>query len=133
MIRPCEYKDKLDLLQMAKSFHAGYCDGQLHLASAIDLICKILNEGISFRSDNGFIGGIIMPHPFTGHSVLVELAWWSQDKSGIKLLDTFIQAGKDEDVHEIRMSTMGTSSDTAAKIIQRKGFAVAETQYSLTL
>jgi hypothetical protein len=73
-----------------------------------------------------------MPHPFTGHSVLVELAWWSRDTSGIKLLNTFIQAGKDLGMHEIRMSTMGTSSATVDKIIQRRGFAVAETQYSLT-
>lgn len=133
MIRPCYEYDKYDLLAMAESFHAGYCDGQLDLIRAVDLIDHILDNGISFRSDNGFIGGVVMPHPFTGHSVLVELAWWSQDKLGIKLLNTFIQAGKDIGVHEIRMSTMGTSSDTAAKIIQRKGFAVAETQYSLIL
>ena len=133
MIRPCEHTDIPDLRVMANSFHYSYCEGTLDTHRAHELICKILNEGISFRSDNGFIGGIVMPHPFTGHSVLVELAWWSRDKSGIKLLDTFIQAGKDEDVHEIRMSTMGTSSATADKIIQRKGFAVAETQYSLIL
>lgn len=133
MIRPCESKDMPDLMNIAESFYTGYCDGQLDFSLARELILNILVQGISFRSDNGFIGGIIMPHPFTGHSVLVELAWWSQDKSGTKLLNKFIQAGKDEGVHEIRMSTMGTSSDTAAKIIQRKGFAVAETQYSLTL
>jgi hypothetical protein len=133
MIRPCYKYDADDLLAMAETFHAGYCDGQLDLDRASSLIDSILDDGVSFRTDNGFIGGVVVPHPFTGHPVLVELAWWSTDKTGIQLLNTFIQAGKDLNVKEIRMSTMGTSSKIAAKIIQRKGFAVAETQYSLTI
>ena len=133
MIRECTAEDLPDILNMAKCFHAGWCTGELDLDRAQELITQITSLGIALRTDNGFIGGVVMPHPFTGHSVLVELAWWSADKTGIQLFNRFIEAGKELGVTEIRMSTMGTSSKTVAKIIQRKGFTVAETQYSLTL
>ena len=133
MIRECIAEDLPDILRMAKCFHAGWCTGELDLARAQELITQITSAGIALRTDNGFIGGVVMPHPFTGQSVLVELAWWSADKTGIQLFNRFIEVGKELGVTEIRMSTMGTSSQTVAKIIQRKGFTVAETQYSLTL
>lgn len=132
MIRRADhFLDFWHILDLTEEFNSKYYHKPLDKAKTSDMISDIIEYGVCFVSDNGYIGGVVTPDPFRDANALVELGWFAKDNSGIKLLDAFIAEGRELGVDEIRMCTMSTSPVIAEKIILRKGFTVAETQYRL--
>lgn len=43
-------------------------------------------DGVLFVGDNGMIGGLVFPHPFSGKLVFQELFWRAHGGEGLKLL-----------------------------------------------
>tara|TARA_R110002073_G_scaffold103484_2_gene234177 strand:- start:2554 stop:2949 length:396 start_codon:yes stop_codon:yes gene_type:complete len=131
MIRKATKSDLWHIYDLSEEFNDMYYHKPLDEVKATHMLEHMIEHGVFFVSDNGFIGGLIIPDPFRDANALVEMGWFATDSSGIKLLDAFIAEGRRLDVDEIRMCTMSTSPAVAEKIILRKGFSLAETQYRL--
>jgi len=131
MIRQATQQDLWHILDLTEEFNTMYYHKPLDEVKTVGMIELIIEDGVCYVSDKGYIGGLIIPDPFRDANALVEMGWFSKDNSGIKLLDAFIAEGHRLAVDEIRMCTMSTSPTVADKIILRKGFSLAETQYRL--
>ncbi len=131
MIRRAQVIDLRKIIDLTYEFNNLYYHTSLSYSKTSEMITHIIEHGTCFVSDEGYIGGLIIPDPFRDANALVEMGWFAKDNSGVKLLDAFIEEGHRLDVDEIRMCTMSTSPTVADKIILRKGFSLAETQYRL--
>lgn len=131
MIRKATQLDLWHIYDLTVEFNRQYYHKELNVDKTVSMIEHIIGEGTCLVSDAGYIGGVVMPDPFRDANALVEIGWFAKDRSGIKLLDAFIAEGRRLEVDEIRMCTMSTSPELADKIILRKGFTLAETQYRL--
>ena len=131
MIRPATLADMNDIIPLVHNFNDRYFGIPINTAKMIDMVAWIIEDGVGLLSDWGFIGGVFVNDLIRDWTILQELGWYSEDKSGIKLLDAFIKAGRDRGVDEVRVCTLETSSPIAGRILQRKGFAPLEMSYRL--
>ena len=131
MIRVAELSDIPNIMRLINTFNAEYFGIPLNYQKTLDTVFWIIEDGIGFVSECGFIGGVIVVDLIRDWTVLQEMGWYSTDRSGIKLLDAFVRAGLDRTVDEVRVCTLETSSPIAGRILQRKGFAPLETSYRL--
>lgn len=119
------------ILQLAHRFNDEYFGIPLNLEKTINVVTLIIEDGVGFVSDGGFIGGMIVEDLIRDWTVLQECGWYAEDKSGIALLQAFIDAGLELSVDDIRVCKLETSSPIVGRILQRKGFAPLETSYRL--
>jgi len=131
MIRPATLEDMTNIIALIHTFNDKYFGIPVNLKKTMEMVAWIIEDGVGLLSDRGFIGGVYVNDLIRDWTILQELGWYSEDKSGIKLLDAFIQAGRDHGVDEVRVCTLETSSAIAGRILQRKGFAPLETSYRL--
>ncbi len=118
-------------MKLIQTFNRRYYGIPINSKKTIDMVAWIIEDGVGFISEAGFIGGVFVLDLIRDWTILQECGWYSEDKSGIKLLDAFIKAGYEAQVNEIRVCTLETSSAIAGRILQRKGFAPLETSYRL--
>lgn len=130
-IRDAELSDMDNILALINKFNDEYYGIPVNSVKTMDMVAWIIEDGVGFISDKGFIGGVIVDDLIRDWTILQELGWYSEDRSGMKLLDAFIEAGKDLGVDEVRVCTLETSSPIAGRILQRKGFAPLEQSYRL--
>lgn len=133
MIRRATLDDISVVLPMAIKFNDEYFGIPLNLVKTAEVICYIIEEETAYVSPGGFIGGIVTEDLMRDWTVLQEVAWYSTDRSGLKLLDAFVLAGQWLDVDEVRVCHLETSSPIVGKLLQRRGFALLETSYRLEL
>lgn len=131
MIRRATHADHLHICRLTKRFNDQFYDRPLNITKTADAVSLIIDGGACFVSDGGFIGGIETPDLFRDEVALIELGWYAEDRHGMRLLDTFIQEGKDRGVDEVRMCTMHTSPKSAVRALERRGFLATETSYRL--
>ncbi len=131
MIRPALMSDMSHIMELVHEFNDTYFGIPLNDEKAREMVHWIIADGVGFISERGFIGGVVVDDLIRDWIVLQELGWYSEDKSGIKLLNAFIDAGKELGVDEVRVCTLQTSSPIAGRVLQRKGFAPLETSYRL--
>ena len=131
MIRVAELSDIPNIMRLINIFNDEYFGFPLNYQKTLDMVLWIIEEGVGLVSECGFIGGVVVTDLIRDWIILQEMGWFSRDKSGIKLLDEFIRAGKVLKVDEIRVCILETSSPIAGRILQRKGFAPLETSYRL--
>lgn len=86
--------------------------------------------GVGFRTDHGAIIGTIEDDPFRDYTVLQERGWYATDRSGIALLDTFVNYGHELGVDEVRVGNLH-SNPGVSKLLERKGFTPVETSHGL--
>ena len=102
---------------MALSFIAAspYKDVEVTADSLMPLILSLIEDGIMFVSDNGFITGVVSPL-FFAPSVLIasDLAWWSEDGSGEKLREAFEDEAANRGAHAVQMSVL--NNDFASRL-----------------
>ena len=130
-IRIAELSDMTDIMKMIVKFNDKYFGIPVNPVKTMNMVAWIIEDGVGFLSERGFIGGVIVDDFIRNWTILQELGWYSEDRSGIKLLEAFIAAGKCLGVDEVRVCTLETSSVMAGRILQRKGFAPLETSYRL--
>ena len=82
-------------------------------------------QGVVFLSGGGFIAGQIMQTVISPDPVAFELGWLATDRSGLRLLRAFEAWAADRGAGLIKMSANG---GTAQRILERRGYAVAEVQ-----
>jgi len=91
VIRPATLGDIPAVLEMGRAFadEAGVTDKVGWDDEAVTALLAHLVEspdGVLFVGDNGMIGGLVFPHPFSGTKVFQELFWRSHGGEGLKLL-----------------------------------------------
>ena len=131
MIRKAELADMLAILPMIERFNDKYFDVPINRVKTIDMVAWSIEDGVCFIADDGFIGGVLVEDLVRDWTVLQECGWYAEGRSGIKLLDAFIAAGRKLKVNDIRICTLATSSPSAGRLLQRKGFAPLETSHRL--
>ena len=131
MIKKATMQDFDHILALTQEFNEEYYHLPLNLDKTTLMITHLIEHGVVFVSDKGYIGGMLVPDMFRDSLALVEFGWFAKDSSGIRLLDKFIQAGKDMYADEVRMGTMITSPAIATSILERKGFNLIESSYKL--
>ena len=127
MIRRATLDDLPDICEMVKQFNEDYYGRPLNMTKTVDTIHLLISDGSVFVSPQGFIGGLATADLFRDDVALVELGWYATDRSGMALLDAFIQEGRDLEVDEIRMCTMHTSPASVGRALERRGFSITET------
>ncbi len=130
-IRKAELSDMTNILALIRTFNDEYFGIPINPVKTMNMVAWIIEDGVGFISDRGFIGGVVVEDLIRDWTVLQEFGWYSEDKSGIKLLDAFIEATHALKVDEVRVCVLETSSPIAGRILQRKGFAPLETSYRL--
>lgn len=133
VVRRAELSDMTQIIKLCERFNKEYFGIPLDLEKTIAMVVWIIEDGVGFVSTSGFIGGVPTTDLIRNWTLLQEFGWYAEDRSGIALLDAFIQAGRDLGVDEVRVCTLETSSPMAGRILQRKGFAPLETSHRLML
>jgi|TARA_R110001606_G_scaffold310556_4_gene457605 hypothetical protein len=131
MIKKATMQDFDHILALTMEFNENYYHRPLNLDKTTLMITHLIEYGVVFVSDKGYIGGMLVPDMFRDDLALVEFGWFAKDSSGIRLLDKFIQAGKELHADEVRMCTMSTSPAIATRILERRGFNLIESSYKL--
>lgn len=88
-----------------------------------DLIAR--DDGAVWVSGRGFIAGCIIRTIINPAPVAVELGWYAEDRSGLRLLRAFEDWARAQGAALIKMSCAGGA---AQKILERAGYRVAEIQ-----
>lgn len=133
MVRAARLEDMPAIIKLIVEFNDDYHDVPINLSKAISVSTWIIEEGVGFISESGFIGGVVVDDLLRDWTVLQEIGWFSKDRAGMKLLDAFIAASRDLGVDEVRVCTLETSSPIVGRLLQRKGFAPLERSYRLTI
>lgn len=134
MIRPATLADVLPIMEQAQRFNDKYYPIPLNTRKALNWITFVIEEGVALVSDTGgFIGGINVEDPVRDWTALVEVCWYSEDRTGAALLKAFTAAGRELGVDEVRMTTLTTSPPIAARMVQLLGYQPMEVSYSLIL
>ncbi len=84
-------------------------------------------QGFIAVSEAGFIGGMLSPL-FYNPEILEahELAWWSEDGHGSRLLSEFEEWAKRSGARQVVLSTLATTDSRALKLLERRGFHASE-------
>ena len=130
-VRRATPEDFAHIMSMVRAFNAKYFRIPLNEGKTHAVLDRVIAEGVIFVSDTGFIAGMVADDLFRDWTLLQEFGWYAEDKSGFVLLDTFIQAGHDLGVNEIRVATLSTSPPVAGRILLSRGFAPLEQSYRL--
>lgn len=131
MIRTATWDDFEHIMDMTHAFNNEYTDLPLVEDKVAAMLDNVIPNGVCFVSDGGYIGGIVSPDLFHATNSLIELAWYAQDNSGLRLLKAFVDEGRRLNVDAIRICTMSTSPKFVDKVLRAQGFTLAESSYIL--
>lgn len=107
------------------------------LAAAVDgpqRVCRIKTggvlaglihseTGVVYVTDAGFIAGAIADTVISPDPVAIELGWYAEDRSGLRLLRAFEAWAHEQGATLIKMSCNGGA---AQQILERAGYKAAE-------
>lgn len=114
-------------------FNAEYYDVPLDDDRTRRTTLQLLDTGVVFMSDGGFIAGAIVQDPFRQWEALVEFGWYATDSSGMRLLNKFVELGRESMLDEVRMTTLSTSPEGVNETLRRYGFNPIEVSHRLLL
>lgn len=91
---------------------------------------KLIEAGAIFLSDDGMIGGCLVPLYFNPAVVMgAELFWWA-GKTGRGLREAFEQWAREQGAQGVQFSGLTDQrSETIHKVFQRAGYQAAETAF----
>jgi len=128
MIRPAIEADIPRLIDMTEALAVSVSGPQaVCRLRAGETLAGIINSprGAVFVSGGGFIAGRIMQTVISSDLCAFELGWLATDRNGLRLLRTFEVWAADQGATLIKMSANGGK---AQRILERRGYAVAEVQ-----
>lgn len=134
MIRHCQPSDMKWLIDKAFAFNSKYYDVPLDIQRLEDYLWEAIHNpnGVVLRSEHSAIVGVVIDDPFRDWKVLVEIAWYSEGRDGLRLLDTFEDVGRCHAVNEIRMTTLEVNKGVE-KVLARRGYKPIETSHRLLI
>lgn len=83
-------------------------------------------DGFVRVSDGGFIAGCMMQTVISPDPTAIEMGWYAEDRSGIRLLRAFESWAHERGATLIKMSANG---GPAARILERAGYRACETAW----
>lgn len=81
-------------------------------------------DGAVWRSERGFIAGCITQTVINADPVAIEMGWYAEDRSGLRLLRAFEDWARERGATLIKMSCNGGA---AQQILERAGYRACET------
>lgn len=92
-----------------------------------ETLARLVNDphGVVLVSSGGFIAGCIAQTVINPDPVAMELGWFAQDRSGLRLLRAFESWAGEQGASLIKMSCNG---GVAQVLLERAGYRVAEIQ-----
>lgn len=85
-------------------------------------------DGILLVSDDGMIGGIVYPHPFSGKRMFVEMFWRARDGNGLALLKAAENAASERGASQSIMVAMDDMNRTR-RLYGALGYTPVEVQF----
>ena len=134
-VRDCTYTDDLDfVMELMQRFNSKHYSVPICLDRLEEFTSRLLDmdTGVVLRTDKGLIAGTLVLDPVRNWSALVELAWYSEGRDGIKLLRAFEERGRVYEADEIRMSHLH-SYPRSGELLGRLGYTPVETSHTLKL
>ena len=133
-VRDCTMDDLSFLIEKAHSFNSRYYDIAINPEKLEQYLTGLIvsEQGVVMRTDTGAITGVHVSDPCRDWEVLVETAWYSEGRDGLRLLAAFEQRGIDWGIDEVRMTTLEVNSGVE-RVLKRRGYSVIETSHRLIL
>lgn len=132
MIRRAGIEDLSAAVSFAKAFHAEsvHSDIPVNDDDLTAFMAGLIEGGAVFLSENGIIGGMMVPVYFNrAASFAVELFWWAPQDGGA-LRKAFEAWASDQGALKIQFSgQVNDRSSTIDKLFRRAGYAPVETGY----
>lgn len=140
-IRPATVADLPRLTQLAQLEHAQsrFKDREFDRAYAAhnfeQCIKGMLSRVFMSESQLGFIAGCVQPKMFSKYMSAYELAWYSEDGSGMSLLAAFIAWARKMRALDLIVSNYAGIKDPEkfARVLRRSGFEMLGTSYTKKL
>lgn len=132
MIRRAGEADLDRIVELGAAFHA-YCpyrDIPLDREGFRQFAARLIEHGAIFLSDDGMIGGLLVPLYFNPAVVMgAELFWWA-GKTGKGLREAFEQWARDEGAQGVQFSGLTDQrAEIIRKVFERAGYTAAETAF----
>lgn len=132
MIRRATADDLDRIVELGAAFHA-YCpyrDIPLDPEGFRDFAGRLIEGGAIFLSDDGMIGGLLVPLYFNPSVVMgAELFWWA-GKTGKGLREAFETWAKESGAQGVQFSGLTDQrAETIRKVFERAGYTAAETAF----
>ncbi len=128
LIRQATEADLPRLIDMTTALAASVQGPQrvCRLRAGKTLVSLLRNpQGAVFVSGGGFIAGQVMQTVISPDLCAYELGWFASDRSGLRLLRAFEVWAAEQDATLVKMSANGGA---AQRILERRGYTVAEVQ-----
>lgn len=125
--------DDLDrITDLGEAFHSysPYRDIEFSREGFRTFAEKLIEGGAVFLSEDGMLGGCLVPLYFNPAVVMgAELFWWA-GKTGKPLREAFEAWARDQGAHGVQFSGLcDQRAETIHKVFQRAGYAPAETAF----
>lgn len=133
-VRDCTLDDIPFLIERAEHFNDRYYGIPLNIDKLVNYLTGLIvvEQGVVLRTDTGAITGVHISDPCRDWEVLVETAWFSEGRGGLRLLDAFEHRGMELGVDEVRMTTLEVNAGVE-KVLMRRGYTSIETSHRLLL
>lgn len=130
----CTLDDMEFLIEKAQHFNDRYYGIPLNLDKLTQYLTGLIvaDQGVVLRTDTGAITGVHISDPCRDWEVLVETAWYSEGRDGLRLLAAFEERGMNLGVDEVRMTTLEVNAGVE-KVLTRRGYTRMETSHRLIL
>jgi cell division protein FtsI/penicillin-binding protein 2 len=137
MIRRATEDDLYDLGVMAEKFHKrSGMPGTFDFETALNFGQQCIDNpsALVLRSNKGMILGAIMSPFYDPNWVMaVELIWYAEDASGIRLLKAFEYWAKENNADEVRLSSINHIGDAVDRYATKRGGVITERSYSIRI
>lgn len=133
-MRDAQIEDIDFLMEKAYAFNDRYYGIPLNRSGLFKYLKAMIehSSGVCLISDTGGIVGVIHQDLRWDWTVLVETAWYSEGRDGIRLLDAFEKRGRELGCDEVRMTTLAVNSGVD-RLLARRGYKPIETSHRLIL
>ena len=135
MIREAVESDIPELVEMARAFHGMAPHGEIADFDAETMARTMAfligsETAVLLRSDDGMIGGVLVPAYFNGMVLILdELFWWAH-AGGVQLRNAFEAWGRDRGAKSVVMSTLVDGRMRAtARLMQMGGYRPIEVRH----
>jgi hypothetical protein len=127
---------KLAQLEHARSTFSGLMFDRPYVAQSMGSCIRGMSSAVFIaESGLGFIAGIVQPKLFSKYMSAYELAWYSEDASGLALLRAFTDWAQKMCAVDLIVSNYAgiKSAERFTRVMQRSGFSVLGTSYTRQL
>lgn len=111
-------------MRMGQQFHASSGNGTFSPERMRKFLAGILDAGVIFITDDGFLAGLAAPELSSDWIVAHEVLWWSEGRCGAKLRKAFEAWASETGCDEVQFSHPAANA-TVGAILERAGYEPA--------